>query len=200
MTFGNVADVDDRQALHISADGVLHAADPSDSLPPDERALLDRRRTATRATFLRLTLGAFVLIALVCLGIAHPYASSARFEPGSCLKYWNDPINGRTRRRFNLQAAVVSGTPRQRMWLGHVVGTCYLAYVEPSGEGVLWMRSGLNWIRQTVPPVAGEYKIASIGVDRPDVLAHIVPGGDLADHPLMGTLSVLGGSASSRVP
>lgn len=192
--------MDDIQALHISSDGALHAADQADSPPPVEQALLDRRRTATRAIFLRLTLGAFVLIALVCLGIAHPYASSARFEPGSCLKYWNDPINGRTRRRFNLQAAVVSGTPRQRMWLGHVVGTCYLAYVEPSGEGVLWMRRGLNWIRRLVSPVAGEYKIASVGVDRPDVLAHLVAGGDLAHHPLMGTVSVLGGSASSRVP
>ncbi len=135
-----------------------------------------------------------MVLVLVALGIAHPYMA-ARVGPGACLADWNDPTSGQTRRRFDHEAIAVLGTPLQRMWLGPVVGTCFLAYIRPDGKGVLWMRMGLNWTRRLVSPPSAEYRLAVLGVSQPNVIADLVPG-ELPDHPLLGTLSQLSESAT----
>jgi hypothetical protein len=155
--------------------------------PRKRTAAKARRHLYNRLTAGGLTLGFLATVLLVAVVLASR-DGGIPMPPERCLLSWNAETNGVARRQLNTDAAPLSGTRLQQMWMGVLGDSCALTYLRPDGKGVIWRKTGPDWTQQVVAPLSGLHSSAARASAEPNVEVLLLPGGNIRLHPRMGSV------------
>lgn len=144
-----------------------------------------RREMINRAWQVVLSVFGVATLAVVVAALIYSRADlRGTAALADCVHAWNATANGRARYALRTASSTLVGTPRQRMWMGKLRGSCSLAYVQADGTGALWRQVGQTFVVRTVPPTADDYRFAARAATQPNVTVTTATASD----PAIGSL------------